>query len=177
MSPQFQSVKSKFPSTQSIYFSSLFTLPVLHGIKLKCRKTFMGLWDWCIWCCTKTRNASLLLLPREATEHFHVPHFPPGLMLLLFTAFGIYLYSFPQIKKLFCLLLLLQAVAGSPLNPPLNKTSKYLSSFSPVLLLFFNPLWFDGQFGPGGSHTNPVFPLWLIWDGGKRPPPSPSFTW
>lgn len=42
MSPQFQSVKSKFPSTQSIYFSSLFTLPVLHGIKLKCRKTFMG---------------------------------------------------------------------------------------------------------------------------------------
>lgn len=45
MSPQFQSVKSKFPSTQSIYFSSLFTLPVLHGIKLKCRKTFMGFLD------------------------------------------------------------------------------------------------------------------------------------
>lgn len=45
MSPQFQSVESKFLSTQSIYFSSLFTLPVLHGIKLNCRKIFMGFLD------------------------------------------------------------------------------------------------------------------------------------
>lgn len=63
ISPQFRSVKSKFPSTQSIYFFSLFALPVLHGIKLNCRKIFMGFLDSFTWCCTQAENTSHLYPP------------------------------------------------------------------------------------------------------------------
>lgn len=127
-------------------------------------------------------------LPRVATEWhftcliFHLDlrsfHFQP----LKFT----YTLSL-QLKNYSACCCYLQAVTGSPLNLPLDKTAKYLSFFSPthfclqVLLFFFEPamIWWTvwGRWNCP-KHCFPLLTYRGLWEG--VPPPASSYlstTW
>lgn len=123
-------------------------------------------------------------LPRVATEwHFtclisHLDlrsfHFQP----LKFT----YTLSL-QLKTILPAVVTYRLWLGHLLTFPWIKPLNTLASSAPHISVFkfccsfLNPLWFDGQFGAGGTAPNTAFLCWLIGDYGKGSHHLPPPTW